>query len=221
MNRYSGKIQRASDPLLQMRARNSWIVGHFEGDDVFIVAGGPSLKGFDFERLTSRRVIAINNAIHFTKPEILVYLDSAFRAEYVERTGSDIYDLPCRVITQTIGGAKSRENVFVALDSHARFVADPARLYRAASSTLVAISVAILGRARTIYLLGLDGGYEGDEDHFYSFEGRPKCESKKYENQTEAYSKLVGLAKIVNLNPRSRVRCFEFATVDEVLGAAA
>lgn len=34
----------------------------FEGEPVIIVAGGPSLKGFDFSRLAGKNVIAINRA---------------------------------------------------------------------------------------------------------------------------------------------------------------
>lgn len=33
-----------------------------EGEAVFVIGGGPSVKGFDFSRLKGRRIIAVNNA---------------------------------------------------------------------------------------------------------------------------------------------------------------
>lgn len=53
----------------------------WKSDDVFIIGGGPSLKGFDVSRLRDRgRVIAINNAGTILAPwaDVLYWSDSAW-----------------------------------------------------------------------------------------------------------------------------------------------
>lgn len=51
----------------------------FFGDTVFVVGGGPSLRGFDFTRLRGRRVVAVNSSGYDVPfAEVLVFHDESW-----------------------------------------------------------------------------------------------------------------------------------------------
>ena len=67
---------------LSLPGSRSWEIlpdGSWSGRRCFIVGGGPSLKGFDFERLRGERVIAINKAFYDVPfADIVFAMDSPF-----------------------------------------------------------------------------------------------------------------------------------------------
>ena len=62
--------------------------GCWSGERCFVVGGGPSLRGFDWDRLAGERVIAVNRAYEVLPKAIICSMDLGFwklHGEYVER----------------------------------------------------------------------------------------------------------------------------------------
>lgn len=142
----------------------------FEGQCVYIVAGGPSLKGFDFDILNSKSVLAINRA-HENCPHarVLWWTDERYwrkaaaslnaHPAHWKATCKDEYgpnDLPPWVHQYTFTGAEG-------------FDENPAALRHGYNSAYAAMHLAIHLGAHKIVLLGVDmrHGPKG-ETHFHS-----------------------------------------------------
>ena len=55
----------------------------FEGETIYIIGGGPSLKNFDFRSLAGSRTIAVNKAMFFyPNADVLYWTDSRFYTWY-------------------------------------------------------------------------------------------------------------------------------------------
>lgn len=204
--------------------RNEWMKDCHKGEDVFILAGGPSLQGFDFKRLRGRTVIAVNFSImHWPEAQYLVGLDAKFftglRAE-----GIDPYKMDCRIIAGGSAAIRPMGNMSVVVVCNNPSL-DPRKMYGPMSSTLVALNFAIISGAKRIFLLGVDQKYssnsseDGKGIHFYDkfYHGQYHREEEAYTRVAKAYRAFVGMADIYNLNPDSGVTCFPFEKVDNVL----
>ena len=199
--------------------------GAWAGEPCFVIGGGPSLRGFDFERLRGRgRVIAINRAYEFAPfADMLFFMDNKFYKRCHE---------PRNIATwQAFQGYK----VFLDLMGrtyddcyHVRtmgrngFSSSIARgLYHGNNSGVGALGIALCLRARPIYLLGYDMRFDGKNSHFHDgygprpHEGVVRSFCRDFERMAKHIPDKRG---IVNLNPRSMLRIFPFGNIDEVLG---
>jgi hypothetical protein len=213
--------------------------GSWRGQRCFILGGGTSLRGFDFERLRGERTIAINKA----------FLDAPF-ADIL--FGMDWNKFFKRVFNGKMGhGMKEKFDEFEGLkvlcdlvDRHTGSIlwiksADYKRdgipktmregLFHGTNSGYAALGLAIVLGANPIYLLGYDMKPDGEKFHYHS--GYQKIRTKK--DIKEAIHTLGVFKKafeyisdelmrrrvsVVNLNQESALRCFPFSTIDEVLG---
>lgn len=126
-----------------------FIQGRFAGQDVHIVASGPSLYGFDYRYFFDKTVIAVNHAYKLTPHDFCVFIDSGFRE--VESPGvlSETY---CVTPKGSPGGQ-------VQFNWSKYFSPDPkAGVYslRGKSSGIAALSIALQGGAKMVYLHGYD-----------------------------------------------------------------
>lgn len=64
-----------------MRAEIQDFKNLIEGQDIFIIGGGPSLKNFDFSKLKSKFKIALNSAFFGTDPHAVFWMDSVWPAK--------------------------------------------------------------------------------------------------------------------------------------------
>lgn len=199
-------------------SRCDWIINYFNGNDVFIVGGGPSLFGFDFSRLDSRRVIAINHSYRYCKAEILVFLDAKFAREAKER-GDDPYIMSLKVVAGPSSGMRSRGNCTVVQMSQKPSKV-PGSLYGRAQSGLVAINLALVGNARNIYLLGFDAKFTNGMGHFYSKEWKHTMDDKEiqYSKMARTYEAFKEYKNIYNCNPDSGLTAFKKITIKQALG---
>lgn len=199
-------------------ARAEWIRGYFKDSDVYIVGGGPSLFGFDFSRLDGRRVIAINHSYRYCKPDILVFLDAKFKRESTEM-GNDPYQMSCKVIAGPSSGMRNQGNCTVIQIAH-RPTDNPASMYGRAQSGLIAINVALVGKARNIYLLGFDAKFKNGMGHFYSKDWKHTMDGKpeQYERMARCYDPFKGFKNIFNCCPDSGITAFKRITIDEAFG---
>lgn len=224
-------IRIPDNPFYEVLPDNSW-----KGQRCFIIGGGPSLRGFDFERLKGERVIAINAAFKFAMfADILFFMDKAnFYKPLIDGRMND-------------GGIKKAWNEFkghkVFLDLlQKRQIPDCYQLY--ANSALEeglthtmkkglihgnnsghgALNLAYCLGANPIYLLGYDFYFVGPKKqrgHFHKIYKHELSESSfknfiKFFLKSSKILRRLGV-KVYNCNPKSHLRYFEFANIDEVL----
>lgn len=127
------------------------IHGRYEGQDVHLVASGPSMVGFDYNFFNDKIVIAVNHACKLVKNDFVVYNDSNF----ILRESPEILETSQRIVCAR--NAKThyeRAYWFMPIN---KFTLDPAEgVYCARSSGLSALTVALQGQAKRIFLWGFD-----------------------------------------------------------------
>jgi hypothetical protein len=206
--------------------------GAWRGRRCFTIGGGPSLKGFDFLRLRGERIIAINKAfLDVPFADVMFGMDRPFIDDLqTGRLGENyrrafevfnglklwldlsgytyppgVYSLPS---AGEIGWTKSlREG-----------------LYHGQNSGYGAINLALILGADPIYLLGYDcaRGPAGEKNYHNGYPGHGNPDAMNiFRLAFEAGAAMLtpGGPRVVNLNPNSALRCFEFGDVDQALPA--
>lgn len=163
---------------------------------VTIVGGGPSLKGFDFSRV-SGYVIAVNNSAFFVKSDMLVALDmnwqmvhSLFLESYEGILVSDRKAaFPAKIIQYTAMAAGSLDWTMKKVNL----------------SGFVALSVALHLGAAKVVLLGFDGGYSGQASRYYK--GDRPVNDHNYSSRNELWN-IFKDRNIVNVGMESKIESF-------------
>ena len=207
----------------------------WEGKRCFLIGGGESLKGFNFHRLDTDLSIGINRSFEFYNSTILymmdiVFHDMIFRGEMSRFTNENVTDLwakftgvktmICPVspypLNADIHAIKRIEIKKITLDISEG-------IYAGSNSGFGALMLAIAMGASPIYLLGYDMKIS-KTTHWHS--GYPSQTYADQNRKTESFKVMFeefapgiqGLGfKVVNLNPDSDLKCFEFGNVEEVL----
>jgi hypothetical protein len=133
-------------------------------EKIYIVAGGPSLKGYNWSLLRNKRVIAVNRAFEvLPKAEITYFSDKRF-FDWFEKP---LLAHPSRKIT---GARIEHPNVENYKFTGARGLdTRPGYLRTGNNSTYAAINLAYHLGARMIIILGLDMRFGDDgATHFHS-----------------------------------------------------
>ncbi len=185
----------------------------FSGKDVFIVGGGSSLIGFDFNSLNGRRVIALNHSYEYCKPNLIIYLDTHFIKKLNEK-GHRFDALPAPVLSGPKGEHAPGGCYWVKHVSHPQFN-NSNGLFSMTSTGHFGISAALLGDARRVYLLGFDCHAELGI-HFYDKDWESRkiehgASSNKYRNMITGFDLFLGYGheKIINLSITSKIRPFK------------
>lgn len=202
--------------------------GAWRGQPCFILAGGPSLIGFDFERLRGRgRIIAINRAFEFCPfADILFLMDITFynkchvpgRQEWIEAWNAF---QGYRVFLNIKG--RQLEDVFSIKTAGRTGLTNRLQngLCHGNHSGHGAINLAFVLAASPIYLLGYDGKFTNGRAHFHDGYGEGRLE-KSYRAFIQDLQRQAAILKktstqVFNLNPDSALRAYPFKTIDEVL----
>jgi hypothetical protein len=204
------------------------------GETVFLLGGGPSLRGFDPSVLDGRRVIAINNSWEL-KPDadVLYFCDSSwwtrkkpkaealagygrngdavkahFRGEFVVTIG-DLIDP--RVKRLRNGGKTSLSG-------------DPSALKHGTNSGYQAINLAYLFGASRIVLLGYDMRTEGNATHWHAGHGHGAAvvEHKLAKVFLPYFPALVqpladAGVEVINATPGSALQCWPHVPLADIL----
>jgi hypothetical protein len=182
--------------------------------DCWIVGSGPSLKGFNFDKLLNKFTIALNHTIEFFPlANCLLFGDKAF----LQHTTFDIIKFPGLIFASKkiehqppLYKIKDRDTVYIFEDrregvSHSF----DQGLYHPTSAGALALNLALIMKARNIYLLGFDYKHNGSM-HFYP----DKPHHATYgEDRTirkiEKFFKFVPhCSNIYNLSPDTNLKCF-------------
>jgi hypothetical protein len=199
--------------------------GAWSGQPCFIIGGGPSLIGFDFERLRGRgHVIAINRAFEYAPwADILFFMDNKFYkiCHEGERYAKWLAFKGLRVFLDLMGRKYDDCYHIRSLGRVGLSTSFSKGLYHGNNSGVGALNLALVLRARPIYLLGYDMHFEHGRSHFHSGYGVTAREqtARGFVRDFERMAKFMKdeRAAIINLNPRSGLRMFRFGNVDEVL----
>lgn len=211
--------------------------GSWHGHPAFLIGGGPSLKDFDFGRLRGRRTIGVNIAFTAFDPTVIFSMDTRClnwilngtydRGSYPglgnKFTRSSAYKV--WLLTYT---ASLREDIFIVpvhkdyqsgLSSFTFHFRDG--LGHGNNSGYAALNLAVILGANPIYLLGYDCNRRPEASHWHS--GHPVPQNPKHLDtfipRFEAAAAAIKKAgvRVVNLNPASALRCFEFGSLEEAL----
>lgn len=212
--------------------------GEWRGQRCFVIGGGPSLRGFDFNRLEGKgRIIACNKA----------FLDVPF-ADMMIAMDHDFYRW---IFTGELAKAKDKRaakkeiirkfrqfkgfKVWIELGNNRMdgvYYIHKFRLpqitrnfkqgvYGGNNTGTAALMTAVVMGCNPIYLLGIDCKHQGRRTHYHS--GYHQIQAEKTAHAFANHFKFVAKPlkrqgiRVINLNPRSGLRCFPFSTIDEVL----
>ncbi len=220
------RMKRISDP-----PRPLWEVlpdGAWQNEPAFIIGGGPSLRGFDFERLRGHgRVIAINRAYEFIPwADLLFFMDYQFwQFEHApERLPLwEAFQAP-KAFLNIMGRDLTDCYNIRAVDRSGVSLSHKKGLYHGNNSGYGALQLALALGCRPIYLLGYDmrdaGRNRGDSGltHWHDGYGRTSLAIPlSFKRDFEMAAKSLNRFPIYNLNPNSGLRVFNFKSIEEVL----
>jgi len=202
---------------------NSW-----KGQRCFIIGGGESLKDFDFSKLKNELVIGVNRAYEVIDCTINYAMDNNIyhwitngklgkkaRKRFEDFKGIPVwldsagYDYPKGIfILNKLGNQK---NNYIMKEG----------LKRGTNAGFGALNLAVCLGANPIYLLGFD--MEGrDGKQVWWHDGYPENQVEKiYDIFMPGFKEIAPELKkkgirVINLNPRSRLKCFEFGEFENV-----
>lgn len=189
----------------------------WEGETVFVVAGGPSVSQRDVDRLRGERVVVINSS--FVKApwaDALVFTDYRWWREYQNRVRQTFEG---QIITLSPQQRDYSGLLVLQRQKSSGVSTDPTRLAWFHTSMTSALNMIALRGAKRACILGLDG--EGDWHHephpakWGLNKGKFAYHAKALEMLAEPLAAM-GLV-VLNLNLNSKHGMFQFATLDEVL----
>jgi hypothetical protein len=178
---------------------------------IFIIGGGPSLKGYDFSTLKDKVVIACNRAIEFCIPDYLVYMDDQFYDWYED----DIKKFKGVKVTHSWN--KKRNEVIHVKNLGPLGLSDDFNegLFHGGNAAYLALNLAYVMGGNPIYLLGVDLCYLNGETHFH--DGYPKEDTigeKRFSHMKKAFDYGSVLLKergvdVFNCSSTSKLTCFQ------------
>ena len=204
------------------------IDGAWSGKDVVIVAGGPSLRGFDWARLLDSgcKVIAINRAYETViNPDLVYGMDNQFftwalSGKFGDTSTEQWNAIQCPIIASTIAPVKSDKVTTVnrTKDKNSASLRDG--VYCGGNSGMGALHLCSLLGVRRAYLLGYDctPTQSGRTEHFhdgYKDGQRSEVYRGFIDSFNEMASYLNSKMEIINCNPDSGIKCFPFGDLPD------
>ena len=213
------ELQNASQPLMT-KIVYATVPKLYDGETIYIIGGGPSLKNFKFESLNGCRTIAINKAILFyPDADVLYWTDGRFYTWYkneVDNYKGLKYSLK--------GGSQYTQDINILKKGEAHGLSkDPQTLSHGFNSGYAAINLAYHLGAKRIILLGFDMGSDGTLTHFHDgYPSRSTGEAIYRDRFIPSFNELKTDIKelnltILNASPYSKLNVFPKITLDQAL----
>jgi hypothetical protein len=205
--------------------------GAWRGQPCFIIGGGPSLIGFDFERLRGRgRIIVINKGFeHVPFADVLFFMDHAAfymkmkRGIFGEGLIKAWDSFPGIRVFLNLRGRDVQDAYSIKSIGRTGIPTSIRRgIYHGNNSGYGAIGLALCLAADPIYLLGYDAGYEGSQSHWHGGYGWRNTQEtfQRFGAEIDRLGNAIAQktsTRVINLNPLSGLRAFAKKSVDEVL----
>lgn len=202
----------------------------------FIIAGGESIKGFDFSKLSNDLSIGINKTFQFFPNATLNYsmdqdlYDKIRDGRLSNHSKIDVFQKwkefkGIRIFLCPLTTKKFENDVYLIKRTNSDIVSRDIEhgIYPGRNSAVGALMLAIALGANPIYLLGYDMHAE-KSSHWH--DGYPERDletfNKKLKNYRKEFESLAPMIEdmgvaVYNLNPCSSLRCFDFAKADVIL----
>ena len=159
---------KSSEVPISKPVKYSVVLRKFEGETIYIIGGGPSLKNFNFAELKGCRTIAINKAVFFHQSaDVLYWTDSRFYTWYK----NDIDNFNGLKFALKPGSQYTTDIKVLRKGVAHGLEKDPHVLAHGNNSGYAAINLAYHLGANRIVLLGFDMHNDGKDTHFH--EGYP------------------------------------------------
>lgn len=190
--------------------------GAWKGEPAFILGGGPSLKGFDVSRLKGRgRVIAVNDAGLVLAPwaDVLFWADARW---YEWNKGSLHLHTGQWKVTRLC--TPRAPGIHVLGHHRTTGLSTKATLLAGYCGGGSSINLAYLLGANPIILLGFDMR-PGNWHDRHRLPHKPGQHRQRFIPAIERMAESLERAgaTVLNCNPRSALRCFPFADIEELL----
>ena len=202
---------------------------------VLLVGGGPSLLGFDFERLVHPRwtVVGVNQALFDAPVHAGFSIDHGFierRQEALREFANTraLYLCPPPTWADKIAGWVP--NAFHYGSNDRGFTFDQGKLHRfGGTSGYAALNMAAQSGAKRIVLLGYDYGGKDGRQHYHDAYVNERRDGNLHDwgGWVVRYSDAVAAAlavrgiEVINASPSSAIKVFKKMTIDEALTWAA
>lgn len=209
------------------KQKNSWMKGYYQGKDVYIIGGGPSLEGFyrkgGFKKLEGRNIIGVNHSYMHIRPHVLCFLDNRFKKE-VQDKGHDINNIADKIIAGPSSGLHPGGNISIVNLTREPSM-NPSQLCGMMSSGLIALNFAIISKAARIFLLGFDLQFINGKGHYYSDDENggwvhlrdKKGDSRPYERMLSWFVKFKKFEGIYNCSKESKLTCFRYFDLEKLI----
>jgi hypothetical protein len=211
-------VNSAMPPI--SNAQYSTIDKGFEGETIYIIGGGPSLKNFDFRQLRGARTIAINKAILFHPgADVLYWTDIRFYTWY--KNEIDNY----KGLKFTIKGGSQYTNDIKVLKKGKAYglETDNQTLAHGNNSGYAAINLAYHLGARRVILLGFDMASDGVDSHFHDGYPTKSPQDRMYQDKfIPGFKQLNSELRdsgvmVLNASPYSKLTVFPKITLEQAL----
>jgi len=191
-----------------------------KGEACFIIGGGPSLEGFNFNRLDEFFTIAVNHSIeHYPKAAAVLFGDAVF----LQRTSFDLKGYAGMIFCSVASGYSNsdpRDNVYCFRFQRQAVQADFSQglLFTMLSGT-AAINAAIIMGCSPIVLLGFDlYTREDGNNHYYQDIKGQRQPTGTYSSKVDHFEKFrPWVDRIINCSEKSLITTFRKKSIDEVL----
>jgi hypothetical protein len=189
----------------------------WKDETVYIVGGGPSLRGFDWNRLRGKKVIAINKAfLYMPFADVLYWTDDQFYQWFSDGIEA-FHGLKVTCMRQRVG-----ENI-IRLHGCSGYGIniEPGYINSGNNSGYGALNLAIKLGAKKIYLLGYDLHSEPGSTHWH--DGYNNVHNHGIYTRLKWYflNAIDDLKKmkveVFNANPDSHLVCFPTCTLDSAI----
>jgi hypothetical protein len=202
--------QGSKKPLSDILAYNQ-----FKNEKCFVIAGGPSLRGFDFTRLKNEYTIGINYINKVFHPWMLISWDKVCYNWLKTQLIKSI------LVMVDVSNSNFDRCYYVrsAGDYGRPYEID--RIFIGTHTGYAAINLALALGFSSIYLLGFD--YKPDESGNYHVTddwGHPKDIDQRlnrFRKEIGRYPEYIKDKQIINLNPGSELKSFPFMGTREAL----
>lgn len=203
--------------------------GEWKGSRCFVIGGGPSITGFDFERLRGEKIIAINKAYEYCDfADIMFSMDSRYYNGIVRgflgskaKRKFDAFK-GYKVWLDTMNFRYNDIYYLMKAGDFGLSLSMEDGLRHGNNSGYAAVNLAFCLGANPIYLLGYDMKHKSNgQTHFH--EGYPWGQNPGQARAfAQGFDEMVPVLKdkgirVINLNPDSALKCFPRKAINEVL----
>lgn len=187
----------------------------FKNKRCFVVAGGPSLREFDFSRLQKEYTIGINYISKVFHPWLLVSWDKVCYNWLKTQLIKSI------LVMVDVSNSNFERVFYVRSAGDYGSPTEVNRIFTGTHTGYAAINLAMALGFSPICLLGFDyGPDESGRYHVTDDWGQPKDIDQRldrFRKEVDRYPEYIKDKQIINLNPGSELKAFPFMDINEVL----